>query len=228
MPPEYLYQYGKTCNYFIIILSGEATIEVGKEKLEFVAGSFAYFGANSLLGDCTSMDEVLTQSESRMRFRYIPDFSLRVDERCAYLKIDRSLWLSGVRRSKFEITHNKMSASTDLVNDMKTDIDFARDRSASECKNEKSSSIKSCVDLNAIVEERRISNDTIKLFNRTSHSYSNITNLDHENERLLANEDPVGDKKHAKNDLKERRVNAIEYIELNQFDNNNNNNNTNL
>jgi len=224
MPPEYLYQYGKTCNYFILILSGEATIEVGKEKLEFVAGSFAYFGVNALLGDCKTMDHVLTHLESRTRSKYIPDFSLRVDERCAYLKIDRSLWLSAVRRSKFEITHNKMSASTDLVNDMKTEIEFTRDRSASEIKSDQSNSIRSCVDLNAITEERRISNDTLKLFNRTSHSYSNLTNLNHENERLLAKEDPVSDKKQAKDDKKKRSLEFIEYIELNQFDDNNNNN----
>ncbi len=49
MPPEYLYKYNKGCNYFILILSGEAVIEVGKEKLEFPAGPFAYFGVNALL-----------------------------------------------------------------------------------------------------------------------------------------------------------------------------------
>ncbi len=49
MPAEYLYKYNKGCNYFILILSGEAIIEVGKEKLEFPAGPFAYFGVNALL-----------------------------------------------------------------------------------------------------------------------------------------------------------------------------------
>ena len=65
-PPEYLYSYGRGCNYFILILAGEATIEVGKEKLEFPAGPFAYFGVNALLAGSETAEEVL-QEEVKLK-----------------------------------------------------------------------------------------------------------------------------------------------------------------
>jgi hypothetical protein len=112
---EYLYQYGKPCNYFILILVGEAIIEVGKEKLEFIAGQFAYFGVNALLCDCETADQVLQESDVKLKTKqYIPDFSLRVDDRCVYFKLDRDLWRTGVRRSKYEQTHQELSSSIDL------------------------------------------------------------------------------------------------------------------
>lgn len=103
-PPEYLYTYGRGCNYFILILSGEATIEVGKEKLEFPAGPFTYFGVNALLAGSDTAEEVLqeetklknnesknvffNESKQLKRF-YVPDFSLRVDDQCVYMKLGK-------------------------------------------------------------------------------------------------------------------------------------------
>jgi len=110
--PVYLYQYGKVSNYFILILSGEATIEVGKEKLEFPAGPFAYFGMNALLSGCDAADQILKEDFDSTKKPYIPDFSLRVDDRCVYMKIDRDLWKSGVIKSRLEI--NKMRAKKEL------------------------------------------------------------------------------------------------------------------
>lgn len=127
-PPEYLYNYGRGCNYFILILSGEATIEVGKEKLEFPAGPFAYFGVNALLAGSETPDEVLEEetklknnesknvffNESRqMKRYYVPDFSLRVDDRCVYMKLDRELWRNGVIKSRYEIQNNKLADHID-------------------------------------------------------------------------------------------------------------------
>lgn len=127
-PPEYLYQYGRGCNYFILILAGEATIEVGKEKLEFPAGPFAYFGVNALLAGSDTADEVL-QEETRLKNNenrnvffneskqvrgfYVPDFSLRVDDRCVYMKLDRELWRNGVIKSRYEIQNNQLSDHID-------------------------------------------------------------------------------------------------------------------
>ena len=135
-PSEYLYTFGKGCNYFILIISGEATIEVGKEKLEFPAGPFAYFGVNALLCGNETAEQVLqedmnissplkdidTQSTSsapetgKKKFtnkQYIPDFSLRVDEKCVYMKIDRDLWRNGVIKSRYELLNNQKSDSID-------------------------------------------------------------------------------------------------------------------
>lgn len=148
---EYLYEYGKGCNYFILILSGEATIEVGKEKLEFPAGPFAYFGVNALLCGSETVEQVIQEDQigpvpsttpatlaaggvstggapspavsaklsqeakPHSSKQYIPDFSLRVDDRCVYLKVDRDLWRSGVIKSRYERLHNHVSETIDIV-----------------------------------------------------------------------------------------------------------------
>lgn len=127
-PAEYLYTYGRGCNYFILILSGEATIEVGKEKLEFPAGPFTYFGVNALLAGSDTAEEVLqeeaklknnenknvffNESKQLKRF-YVPDFSLRVDDQCVYMKLDRELWRNGVIKSNFEIKNNQLTDNID-------------------------------------------------------------------------------------------------------------------
>lgn len=106
-PAEYLYNYGVGCNYFILVLAGEATIEVGAEKLEFPAGPFTYFGVNALLAGSETAEEViqeenkLKENESKNVFFndgrqtkrslgcYYPDFSLRVDDHCVYMKLGK-------------------------------------------------------------------------------------------------------------------------------------------
>ena len=142
-PSEYLYTYGKGCNYFVLIISGEATIEVGKEKLEFPSGPFAYFGVNALLCGSETVEQLLqdetasmsSDTESKEDFtakkkpfskQYIPDFSLRVDDRCVYMKVDRDLWRSGVIKSRYELLNNQKSDSIDyLPNGQKSDSDLS-------------------------------------------------------------------------------------------------------
>ena len=115
--PEYLYQYGKRSNYFIIILTGEATIEVGYEKLEFIAGQFAYFGVNALLNESETADQIINDGNKIRQNNYTPDFSLRVDDRCVYFKIDRDLWLNGVKKSRYQMENPEMGGiAIDLNN----------------------------------------------------------------------------------------------------------------
>ena len=92
IPPQYLYKYGIGCNYFILVLAGEATIEVGSEKLEFPAGPFTYFGARALLAGSDTAEAVLQESEAKPKKNrfYYPDFSLRVDDHCVYMKLGKS------------------------------------------------------------------------------------------------------------------------------------------
>lgn len=115
---EYLYRYNKGCNYFILILSGEAIIEVGQEKLEFPAGPFAYFGVNALLGGRETPDQILqedTTANPPTHHYYVPDFSLRVEDKCVYLKIDRDLWRNGVIKSNYERLNNRLSVSIEYI-----------------------------------------------------------------------------------------------------------------
>ncbi len=163
--PEYLYKYGQGCNHFILILSGEATIEVGREKLEFPAGPFAYFGTNALLCGAEKAEDILNEdalsvscstpissppqsdttklshkSSTNSSFtskQYIPDFSLRVDEKCVYLKLDRELWRTGVIKSQYEIKNNELSDNIDYFpsNEESSNYDIANNTSASIYKN---------------------------------------------------------------------------------------------
>ena len=63
------------------------------------------------LNDC---DQILRDLANITQYQYIPDFSLRVDDRCVYFKIDRDLWLNGVKKSKYEIENSEMSTNIDL------------------------------------------------------------------------------------------------------------------
>jgi hypothetical protein len=117
-----LYQYGKRCSYFILILSGEATLELGKDKLEFPVPPLTNFGVNALLRGCKTVDDILSEETISKHQQttttdeithqatctaYVPDFSLRVDEKCVYMRVDRVLWRNAVIRSHYEKTSNK-------------------------------------------------------------------------------------------------------------------------
>ena len=44
----YLYQNGKPCDYFVMILQGRVQVEFGKENLVFEGGPFVFFGVQAL------------------------------------------------------------------------------------------------------------------------------------------------------------------------------------
>ena len=45
-----LYEEGKACDHFILILEGRVKIYIGKDKFEFEGGPFKYFGVQALIG----------------------------------------------------------------------------------------------------------------------------------------------------------------------------------
>jgi hypothetical protein len=53
--------------------------------------------------------------QKRVSQYYVPDFSLRVDDRCVYLKIDRDLWRNGVIKSNYERVNNHLSDSIEYI-----------------------------------------------------------------------------------------------------------------
>jgi hypothetical protein len=66
---------------------------------------------------------------SKTLFKYTPDFSLRVDDRCIYFKIERDLWFNGVRKSKYEVENSEMCNNIDInvsqslnINDCRSSI----------------------------------------------------------------------------------------------------------
>ncbi len=123
-----LYEYGVECDYFLIILDGSGVLEVGKETnsiMEISAGLFSYYGVNALLDDsvkdakqllgmmhqqqqqqqhqATSTDTIATNhstaSSMMPKLVYKPEFSLKVNSYCVYLKVTRDDWLDVVKKS---------------------------------------------------------------------------------------------------------------------------------
>jgi len=47
---RYLYENGKSCDYFVLILEGHVQIDIGKERLVFDGGPFTFFGVQALTG----------------------------------------------------------------------------------------------------------------------------------------------------------------------------------
>lgn len=95
----YLYKYGVECDYFIIILEGEAVLHVGKEGMEVNAGLFSYYGVDALV-DEAEMDPVKCINIPYKPYK--PEFSLKVKSYCVYLQITRNVWKEAVKQSMIE------------------------------------------------------------------------------------------------------------------------------
>ena len=111
---SFLYKYGVESDYFIIILDGCATVQVGrndKERMEITAGLFSYYGVDALLYEHETDPLKAVSKESEERRPYQPEFSLKVNSYCVYLKIYRKDWKEVVRRSIFERTNTSNQAS---------------------------------------------------------------------------------------------------------------------
>lgn len=101
----YLYEYGVECDYFIIILDGDAKVEVGKEGMEINAGLFSYYGIDALLSE--NEKDVKCIEDDANRKPYTPEFSLIVKSYCVYLKVKRSTWKDAVKKTMIErMYHN--------------------------------------------------------------------------------------------------------------------------
>ena len=50
-----LYQRGKPCDYFILIVQGRVEVEIGHEHMVFEGGPFIYFGVQALAGKSLSL-----------------------------------------------------------------------------------------------------------------------------------------------------------------------------
>ena len=121
----YLYAYGVESDYFVIILDGNAELKVGRDGMEVNAGLFSYYGVNALFNDdsikdaksllCSNTIELTTKSNTNLNnfihatnssllaynsnLKYVPEFSLKVNSYCVYMKITRADWLDLVKKS---------------------------------------------------------------------------------------------------------------------------------
>ena len=97
----YLYEYGVECDYFVIILEGNALVQVGKEGMEINAGLFSFYGVNALIDEGQS-DPLECIGNDSTRRPYKPDFSLKVNSYCVYMQITRAEWKLAVKNSIME------------------------------------------------------------------------------------------------------------------------------
>ncbi len=97
----YLYQYGVECDYFIIILEGNALVQVGKEGMEINAGLFSFYGVNALI-DESQKDPLECIGNDSTRKPYKPEFSLKINSYCVYMQITRAEWKLAVKNSIME------------------------------------------------------------------------------------------------------------------------------
>ena len=113
---HYVYKYHKLASYFVMVIEGNMMLEIGNEKIELIVKPFEYFGINALLGDCTTVDEIV--NNTRVYKPYLPEFSLKINYKnyyyshskmksnkyqyATYLKIDRSLWLNAINTTKIK------------------------------------------------------------------------------------------------------------------------------
>jgi len=133
-------------DYFVIILSGQAELVTGKEKIVSLVGPFSYFGVSALL--CVSnhdllsitrivisffsflflkspenkVEDILNSKDFKIR-PFIPDFSLRVCEYVQILRIRRKHWLAAVRANFFE-NKQKVNGAPPMLNSGGEQIDL--------------------------------------------------------------------------------------------------------
>ena len=100
-----MYKYQSPCDYFILLIEGCLLVEAGKEKTQFLTKQFDYFGIKALLGEASTVDQVIKNVPAYKK--YEPEYSLKIDFKnyyvlnenyssLVYLKINRTTWLNAV------------------------------------------------------------------------------------------------------------------------------------
>lgn len=98
---SYIYRYGKLADYFVMIISGKACLETGKEKITSLVGPFSYFGTSALCDEDEDIDSISKASNVKPK-AFVPDFSLKLIQDSTYIRVTRAVWVSAVRASAFE------------------------------------------------------------------------------------------------------------------------------
>ena len=108
----YLYKLGEPSNTFIIILDGNAILEIGKDKIVVQAGLFSYYGLNALI-DPLSQNSIQDVLDNEQNYKiYVPEFSLKIKnhQRCVYFQITREEWLKLIVKSNIERKYSVLSS----------------------------------------------------------------------------------------------------------------------
>ncbi|XP_047542078.1 unextended protein-like [Vanessa atalanta] len=110
-PKRYVFQEGKSVDYFVLILEGRVEVTVGRENLVFEAGPFTYFGVQALTQNVGLAESPAPSTlgslqnlnmDSMLRHTFVPDYSVRAIAELYYLTIKRSMYLAAKRATLME------------------------------------------------------------------------------------------------------------------------------
>ncbi|KAL7676782.1 hypothetical protein ACOME3_003032 [Neoechinorhynchus agilis] len=111
-----LYKYKKPADYFILIISGRAIVELPEEGIHTEAGPFTYFGLHALIPPNLDEDsQSLSLLSNRQQILYFPEFSLYTTEKTGYIKIDKFQWIKACRVTPSKYTNLTTQKSRSLT-----------------------------------------------------------------------------------------------------------------
>ncbi|XP_037504168.1 unextended protein isoform X1 [Rhipicephalus sanguineus] len=91
-----IFDAGKPCDYFTVVLEGRVRVTVGRESLVFEAGPFSYFGL-----------PVLTSE----RGTFVPDYTVTPLSYVVFMKVSHSVYLAALRASRMSKTEEPADAN---------------------------------------------------------------------------------------------------------------------
>ncbi|RVE44514.1 hypothetical protein evm_010843 [Chilo suppressalis] len=110
-PKRFVFQEGKSVDYFVLILEGRVEVTVGRENLVFEAGPFTYFGVQALTQNVGLAETPAPSTlgslqnlnmDSMLRHTFVPDYSVKAIAELYYLTIKRSMYLAAKRATLME------------------------------------------------------------------------------------------------------------------------------
>lgn len=110
-----IYNAGKPCDYFVLILQGRVEVAFRKDSLVFESGPFSFFGSQALydplqkstpLGSTSSIvslnDLHKRHGSSSINSLYIPDFTVKAVTDLEYIRITRSHYIVAIHATSME------------------------------------------------------------------------------------------------------------------------------
>ncbi|XP_007907291.2 metal transporter CNNM1 isoform X3 [Callorhinchus milii] len=118
---QYLYQWNKPIDYFVLILQGKVEVEISKEALKFENGAFTYYGVPALTAVLPSVNRSPSHSSGIQRsdslyrtdyggssnqlninYIYLPDYSVRLLTDLQFVKITRAQYTNALSASRMD------------------------------------------------------------------------------------------------------------------------------
>lgn len=111
-----IFENGKSSDYFVMILSGQVEIDIGKESFVFSEGPFAFFGLQVLTDAIESVSKSLTLSSisekvNAKQLHYIPDFTVRATTDVQYLRISKAVYSAALRATLVQYQQQSFGTS---------------------------------------------------------------------------------------------------------------------